>query len=95
MSPLASDIRANIASLQQEIQQLRKSAKRDLGDSANLRKVSGELRMCIARVKDLERNLVTEEANPPEALSCPMPSATAAGIQQVGPVKSSGRDTAA
>jgi hypothetical protein len=63
MTPLASDIRANIASLQGEIKELRKSAKRDLSDSANLRSVSADLRERIARVKDLERNLATEEAN--------------------------------
>jgi hypothetical protein len=80
MTPLASDIRANIASLQQEIQKLRKSAKQDLSDSANLRAVSAELRMCVARVKDLERNLATEEANPPEAPSSAMPLRAAGGI---------------
>jgi len=64
MPPLASNIRANIASLQAEIKELRRSAKRDLSDSANLRSVSADLRERIARVKYLERNLATEEANP-------------------------------
>lgn len=64
MTSLASDIRANITSLQDEINELRKSAKRDLSDSATLRSVSADLRERIARVKDLERNLMAEEDNP-------------------------------
>jgi phage shock protein A len=63
MTPLASSIRADIASLQDEIKKLRRSAKRDLSDSANLRSVSADLRERIARVKDLERNLAAEETN--------------------------------
>ena len=63
MTPLASSIRANIASLQDDLKELRRSAKRDLSDSANLRSVGADLRERIARVKDLERNLATEEAN--------------------------------
>jgi hypothetical protein len=61
MGTLASEIRTNIASLQEEIQELRKSAKKDLSYSANIRLVSIELRTRISRVKDLEQNLLAAE----------------------------------
>jgi hypothetical protein len=64
MDAIASEIRTNIASLQDEIKELRKSAKKDLGDCATVRTISAELRTRISRVKDLERNLVAAEEPP-------------------------------
>jgi len=48
MTLVASNISANIASLQDEIEELRRSAKHDLSDCANLRSVSANSRERIA-----------------------------------------------
>ena len=57
MIDLASEIRANIAALQSEINGLRSSVKKDIDNLEKVRLVSVELRTRLVRLDELERNL--------------------------------------
>ena len=57
MIDLASEIRANIAALQSEINDLRSFVKKDIDNLEKVRLVSVELLTRLVRLDELERNL--------------------------------------
>ena len=78
MDDLASEIRANIASLESDVHELRKSAKKNLDYPEKERQIHAELRGQMTRLEELTRNLASlESANDPAATSQAEPRAEA------------------